>query len=194
MTLLKRATSAWWQLSMRRSSVCREAEVAVNNTRIIAPFDGTVLKKNADVGEIVAPLGRRGQFEGRGGDHRRYVVAGSRRRRFRSEYHAGDSRARLRNHLGRLSAAALSRLCYENSSHRGSRQGDGAGENQVPRVRPKGVAGDERENFVSRCRRDSASAAESKALLTVPAAAVATRDGASGGLSDPATIAPSKCR
>jgi RND family efflux transporter MFP subunit len=34
----------------------REAQVAVDNTRIIAPFDGTVLKKNADVGEIVAPL------------------------------------------------------------------------------------------------------------------------------------------
>ena len=34
----------------------QEAEVAVNNTRIVAPFDGTVLKKNADVGEIVAPL------------------------------------------------------------------------------------------------------------------------------------------
>jgi HlyD family secretion protein len=34
----------------------REGEVAVANTRIVAPFDGTVLKKNADVGEIVAPL------------------------------------------------------------------------------------------------------------------------------------------
>ena len=34
----------------------KEAEVAVDNTRIIAPVDGTVLKKNADVGEIVAPL------------------------------------------------------------------------------------------------------------------------------------------
>jgi RND family efflux transporter MFP subunit len=34
----------------------REAEVAVQNTRIVAPFDGTVLKKNADVGEIVAPM------------------------------------------------------------------------------------------------------------------------------------------
>jgi RND family efflux transporter MFP subunit len=34
----------------------KEAEVAAENTRIIAPFDGTVLKKNADVGEIVAPL------------------------------------------------------------------------------------------------------------------------------------------
>lgn len=34
----------------------KEAQVAVDNMRIIAPFDGTVLKKNADVGEIVAPL------------------------------------------------------------------------------------------------------------------------------------------
>jgi RND family efflux transporter MFP subunit len=34
----------------------KEADVAVGNTRIVAPFDGTVLKKNADVGEIVAPL------------------------------------------------------------------------------------------------------------------------------------------
>ena len=30
--------------------------MVVENTRIIAPFDGTVLKKNADVGEIMAPL------------------------------------------------------------------------------------------------------------------------------------------
>lgn len=34
----------------------REAEVAVENTRIRAPFDGTVLTKDADVGEVVAPL------------------------------------------------------------------------------------------------------------------------------------------
>jgi RND family efflux transporter MFP subunit len=34
----------------------REAETAVEYTRIVAPFDGTVLSKNADVGEIVAPL------------------------------------------------------------------------------------------------------------------------------------------
>jgi HlyD family secretion protein len=34
----------------------REAEVAVEYTKIIAPFDGTVLRKNADVGEIMAPF------------------------------------------------------------------------------------------------------------------------------------------
>jgi RND family efflux transporter MFP subunit len=34
----------------------RSAEVAVENTRIRAPFDGTVLTKNADVGEVVAPF------------------------------------------------------------------------------------------------------------------------------------------
>jgi len=32
------------------------AEVAVENTHIRAPFDGTVLTKNADVGEVVAPF------------------------------------------------------------------------------------------------------------------------------------------
>ncbi len=31
------------------------AEVALDNTRIRAPFDGTVLTKNADIGELVAP-------------------------------------------------------------------------------------------------------------------------------------------
>jgi RND family efflux transporter MFP subunit len=34
----------------------REAEVAVEYTNIVAPFDGTVLRKNADVGEIMAPF------------------------------------------------------------------------------------------------------------------------------------------
>ena len=34
----------------------RSAEVALENTRIRAPFDGTVLTKDADVGEIVAPF------------------------------------------------------------------------------------------------------------------------------------------
>ncbi len=34
----------------------QEAEVALENTLIRAPFDGTVLTKNADVGEMVAPM------------------------------------------------------------------------------------------------------------------------------------------
>ncbi len=34
-----------------------EARVALENTRIRAPFNGTVLTKDADVGEIVAPFG-----------------------------------------------------------------------------------------------------------------------------------------
>jgi RND family efflux transporter MFP subunit len=32
------------------------AEVALDNTYVRAPFDGTVISKNADVGEIVAPM------------------------------------------------------------------------------------------------------------------------------------------
>src|SRR5205807_760019 len=34
----------------------QSAQVALENTVIRAPFDGTVLTKNADVGEVVAPL------------------------------------------------------------------------------------------------------------------------------------------
>ncbi|MGA9115632.1 MAG: efflux RND transporter periplasmic adaptor subunit [Bacteroidota bacterium] len=37
-------------------AVVRGAEVALENTRIRAPFDGTVLTKDANVGEIVAPF------------------------------------------------------------------------------------------------------------------------------------------
>ncbi len=35
----------------------RAAEVQLENTLIRAPFDGTILTKNADVGEVVAPFG-----------------------------------------------------------------------------------------------------------------------------------------
>lgn len=39
------------------AATVRAAAVALENTNIRAPFDGTVLTKNADVGEIVAPFG-----------------------------------------------------------------------------------------------------------------------------------------
>jgi len=42
---------------MSAQAAVSSAEVAVENTRIRAPFDGTVLTKNADVGEVVAPFG-----------------------------------------------------------------------------------------------------------------------------------------
>lgn len=42
----------------------RAAEVAVENTRIRAPFDGTVLTKNADIGEILAPFAAGGNSRG----------------------------------------------------------------------------------------------------------------------------------
>lgn len=38
-------------------ALVRQSEVSLENTLIRAPFDGTVLTKNADVGEVVAPLG-----------------------------------------------------------------------------------------------------------------------------------------
>lgn len=42
----------------------KAAQVEVENTRVRAPFDGTVLTKNADVGEIVAPFGSSGNSRG----------------------------------------------------------------------------------------------------------------------------------
>ena len=42
----------------------KSAQVALDNTYIRAPFDGTVLTKYADVGEIVAPFGSSGNTRG----------------------------------------------------------------------------------------------------------------------------------
>ena len=47
--------SAKAAIEVAKASVT-EAEVEVENTRIRVPFDGTVLAKNADIGEVVAPL------------------------------------------------------------------------------------------------------------------------------------------
>ncbi len=46
------------------SAGVRYAEVAVENTIIRAPFDGTVLSKDADVGEMVAPFSSAGSSRG----------------------------------------------------------------------------------------------------------------------------------
>ena len=52
----------------------KEAQVAVDNMRIVAPFDGTVLKKNAERrGDRRTPGGRR-QFQGGRCYNRRHVV------------------------------------------------------------------------------------------------------------------------
>lgn len=48
-------SSAKAEIKRARAGVVA-AEVDVENTRIRAPFDGTVLTKNADVGEMVAPF------------------------------------------------------------------------------------------------------------------------------------------
>jgi RND family efflux transporter MFP subunit len=49
-------SSAEWGIKASRSAL-REAEVAVGYTLIRAPFDAVVLTKDADVGDIVTPLG-----------------------------------------------------------------------------------------------------------------------------------------
>ena len=47
---------AEWQITSARSAL-KEADVAVGYTLIRAPFDAVVLTKDADVGDIVTPLG-----------------------------------------------------------------------------------------------------------------------------------------
>ena len=58
-TELEAAETAW-QLAVAGAAAARAAvrvaEVELDNTYIRAPFDGTILTKNADVGEIVAPF------------------------------------------------------------------------------------------------------------------------------------------
>jgi RND family efflux transporter MFP subunit len=49
-------TSAEAGVKMAEAGV-RSAEVGVENTIIRAPFDGTVLSKSADVGEVISPFG-----------------------------------------------------------------------------------------------------------------------------------------
>jgi RND family efflux transporter MFP subunit len=49
------------QLGQARAQV-RLAEVGLENTRVRAPFDGTVLRKDAEVGEIVAPASAGGSL------------------------------------------------------------------------------------------------------------------------------------
>ncbi|HEV8538498.1 MAG TPA: efflux RND transporter periplasmic adaptor subunit [Bacteroidota bacterium] len=39
-----------------KEAAVRAAQVQLENTRIRAPFDGTILTKNADIGEVVAPF------------------------------------------------------------------------------------------------------------------------------------------
>jgi RND family efflux transporter MFP subunit len=58
-TELEEAETAYLRAQARVSAAAaavKAAEVALENTYIRAPFDGTVLTKNADVGEIVAPF------------------------------------------------------------------------------------------------------------------------------------------
>src|SRR6058998_3013911 len=62
----------------------QSAQVALENTVIRAPFDGTVLTKNADVGEVVAPLAA-SAFSKSAGHDRRPALASGRGRRGRIE-------------------------------------------------------------------------------------------------------------
>ncbi|HLF86795.1 MAG TPA: efflux RND transporter periplasmic adaptor subunit, partial [Nitrospiria bacterium] len=56
--LRARASTASFRAGIKAAeATVRAAEVDIENTIILAPFDGTILTKNAEVGEVVAPFG-----------------------------------------------------------------------------------------------------------------------------------------
>src|SRR5205823_6533134 len=107
----------------------KEAEVAVENTRIVAPFDGTVLKKKRRRRRNRCALGRRSELPRGGRDDSRHVIARSRRRRVGSQYHSSLAEPELRSQTRCLSRARVSSLRQQDRADRGSRQGHGSGEN-----------------------------------------------------------------
>ena len=75
--------------SPRRARRPQLAEANLENTRVRAPFDGTVLRKDAEVGEIVAPVvGRRRAHAHRDRHHGRPRHARGRGRRQRGVHRA----------------------------------------------------------------------------------------------------------
>ena len=86
----------------RRGPECGRSEL--DYTLIRAPFDGVVLTKDADVGDIVTPIGAAADGQGGGSHHRGYVVVAGGGRRLRIEPGKGQGRRALRD-----SARCLSR-------------------------------------------------------------------------------------
>ena len=127
------------------------AQAQMQNTRILAPFTGTVVKKMAEVGESVAPIppGREPLDvvgRDRGPRRPRHARGGGRRQRIQR----GEARARAagRGHRRGLPRSPLPRGAAADHPHRRPHQGDGAGEGDDPRQGPAAAAGDEREGPV----------------------------------------------
>ena len=101
----------------------RNAQVAVDYTQIRAPFDGVILSKSANVGDLVTPFSNADRLQGRRRDDGRHEHARSRGRRVGVEpgqgpgRPAGGDRAR-RAARRRASAAASAGWCRPSTARR----------------------------------------------------------------------------
>ena len=116
----------------------RLASVNLENTRVRAPFDGTVLRKDAEVGEIVAPVfgGRRSHAHRDRHDGRPHH-ARSRSRRQRGVHRADPERPAEPHHARRLSGHVVRGSRAPGGADRGPPEGDGAGEGRDPDRDPR---------------------------------------------------------
>ena len=116
------------------------------------------------------------QFQGSRCDNRRHVVPRSRGRRIRSEYHARCSGAALRNPIGRLSGPALSGYVTKIVP-----TADRAKATVLVKIKFKDyddrVLPEMGAKITFLAPGSDQSGAQAKSLLTVPAAAVASRNG-----------------
>ncbi len=87
----------------------RRAAVGLDYTYLRAPFDAVVLTKNADLGDIVTPLGAAANAKAAVVTHRRSRLAAGRSRRLRVQPQPHPGRPAVRNQARRLPRRALSR-------------------------------------------------------------------------------------
>ena len=136
--------------SPRRRRTSRPPQVALDQTLIRAPFDGVVLTKNANVGDIITPFSSRRRHQGRGGDHGRHGHARGRGRRRRVHLAKVKLDQPCEIQLDALPDAALRRRGPAHRADGGPRQGHGPREDPLPRARPARAARHERQGRVPR--------------------------------------------
>ncbi len=126
----------------------RNAQVAVDYTLIRAPFDGVIVSKSANVGDMVTPFSSAVDSKGAVVNMADMRHARSRGRRLGVEPRPDQRRAAVRDHARRAARHALSRPHQPDGADGRSREGDRDDQGAVRRDRSAHPAGDERQGGV----------------------------------------------